>query len=81
RAREELARVSGRRPSASALTESEERVARLAAQGLSNKEIAAALFVTVHTVEAHLVRVYRKLGIRSRGELGARLGEVAGAKQ
>jgi DNA-binding CsgD family transcriptional regulator len=80
RAREELARVSGRRPSASELTETEERVARLAAQGLSNKEIAAALFVTVHTVEAHLVHVYRKLGIRSRGELAARLANAPGAK-
>jgi DNA-binding CsgD family transcriptional regulator len=80
RAREELARVSGRRPSASELTETEERVARLAAQGLSNKEIAAALFVTVHTVEAHLVHVYRKLAIRSRSELAARLAEAAGAK-
>lgn len=80
RAREELARVSGRRPSRSELTETEERVARLAAQGRSNKEIAAALFVTVHTVEAHLVHVYRKLGIRSRGELAARLAEAAGAK-
>ena len=80
RARDELARVSGRRPSTSELTETEERVARLAAQGLSNKEIASALFVTVHTVEAHLVHVYRKLGIRSRGELAARLAEAAGAK-
>jgi DNA-binding CsgD family transcriptional regulator len=80
RACEELARVSGRRPSTSELTETEERVARLAAQGLSNKEIAAALFVTVHTVEAHLVHVYRKLTIRSRSELAARLAEAAGAK-
>jgi DNA-binding CsgD family transcriptional regulator len=73
RAREELARVSGRRPSTRELTETEERVVRLAAQGLSNKEIAAALFVTVHTVEAHLVHVYRKLGIRSRSELAAKI--------
>jgi DNA-binding CsgD family transcriptional regulator len=80
RAREELARVSGRRPSPSELTETEERVARLAARGLSNKEIAAALFVTVHTVESHLVHIYRKLGIRSRGELAARLAEAAAAE-
>jgi DNA-binding CsgD family transcriptional regulator len=44
-------------------------VARLAADGLSNKEIAAALFVSVNTVEAHLSHVYAKLGVRSRGRL------------
>jgi DNA-binding CsgD family transcriptional regulator len=48
-------------------------VARLAAEGRANKEIAAALFMSVHTVEAHLTRVYRKLGIHSRGELAGRL--------
>jgi DNA-binding CsgD family transcriptional regulator len=80
RAREELRRVSGRRPSTSKLTDTEERVAWLAAQGLSNKEIGAALFVTVHTVEAHLVHVYRKLGISSRGELARRLPQATAAK-
>jgi DNA-binding CsgD family transcriptional regulator len=80
KARGELARVSGRRPSPQGLTETEERVAALAGQGLSNKEIAATLFVTVHTVEAHLVRVYRKLSIRSRGELAHRLAERVEAK-
>jgi DNA-binding CsgD family transcriptional regulator len=80
RARDELARVSGRRTSATELTETEERVAALAAKGLSNKEIAAALFVTVHTVEAHLVHVFRKLGIRSRSELTHRLPKPSDAK-
>jgi DNA-binding CsgD family transcriptional regulator len=80
RARAELGRVSGRRAIPKKLTETEERVAGLAARGLSNKEIAAALFVTVHTVEAHLVHVYRKLGVRSRGELAHRLVEAARAK-
>jgi DNA-binding CsgD family transcriptional regulator len=70
----ELRRVSGRRPSET-LTETEERVARLASQGHSNKEIASALFMSVHTVEAHLTRVYRKLELRSRGQLAARLTE------
>jgi DNA-binding CsgD family transcriptional regulator len=67
--RAELARVSGRRPGGHELTETERRVAALVAEGLANKEVAAALFVTVHTVEAHLSRIYRKLGIRSRREL------------
>jgi DNA-binding CsgD family transcriptional regulator len=52
-----------------ALTSSERRVARMAAEGLSNKEIAQALFVTVRTVEAHLHHAYQKLDISSRGEL------------
>ena len=72
KARSELKRISGRRPSEE-LTETEERVARLAA-----KEIAAALFMSVHTVEAHLTHVYRKLGIRSRGQLANRLPKPAG---
>jgi DNA-binding NarL/FixJ family response regulator len=48
------------------------RVAELAAEGRRNKEIAAAMYVTVATVEAHLSRVYRKLGVRSRAELASR---------
>jgi len=47
----------------------------MAADGLSNKEIAQELFVTVKTVEMHLGNTYRKLGIRSRSELPAVLGE------
>jgi DNA-binding CsgD family transcriptional regulator/tetratricopeptide (TPR) repeat protein len=73
-ARAELARVSARKPrSDGGLTPTEQRVATLAADGLSNKEIAAALFVTVHTVEAHLSHAYRKLGVRSRAQLTHRL--------
>jgi DNA-binding CsgD family transcriptional regulator len=74
KARAELARVSGRRPQGQELTETERRVATLVSDGLANKEVAAALFVTVHTVEAHLSRIYRKLGIRSRRELARVLG-------
>ena len=70
KARAELARISGRRASGDALTETEARVAALAASGRSNKEIAAELFMGVSTVEAHLSHVYRKLGIRSRAGLG-----------
>ncbi|MFE9767973.1 AAA family ATPase [Streptomyces sp. NPDC005808] len=51
------------------LSGSEQRVATLAAQGLTNREISARLFLTVSTVEQHLTRVYRKLRITSRGDL------------
>ena len=60
-------------PALAALTASERRVAQMAAKDLSNKEIAQALFVTVKTVEQHLGRVYRKLDIGSRKQLGAAL--------
>ena len=82
KARQELARIGGRRAGGDELTVSESRVAELAAAGRSNKEIAAELFMGVSTVEAHLSHVYRKLGIRSRAGLGARLSApgVAGVK-
>ena len=73
RAREELARISGRRPATGELTATETELAVLAAQGRSNKEIAAALHMSVHTVEGHLTRIYRKLDIRSRAALASRL--------
>jgi DNA-binding CsgD family transcriptional regulator len=73
KARAELARIAGRRPSANELTETEHRVAELAAAGHSNKEIAAELFMGLSTVEAHLSHIYRKLGIRSRSSLGSQL--------
>ena len=73
KARAELKRISGRRAASDELTETEQRVASLAAEGRSNREIAAALYVSVGTVEAHLSRVYRKLGLRSRTELARRL--------
>ena len=52
-----------------ALTTTEDRIARMAAEDMTNREIAQALFVTVKTVETHLGRAYRKLGISSRREL------------
>jgi DNA-binding CsgD family transcriptional regulator len=61
------------------LTASERRVAQMAADDLSNKEIAQALFVTVKTVEVHLSRVYRKLDISSRRQLARALGAPAEA--
>jgi DNA-binding CsgD family transcriptional regulator len=73
RAREELTRISGRRPASGELTPTEKELAGLVAEGLANKEIAAALHISVHTVEAHLTRIYRKLDVRSRAALASRL--------
>ena len=76
-ARSELARVGARRPVPSGeLTKAERRVVELAAEGRTNKEIASTLFVTVPTVEGHLSRAYAKLGVRSRGQLAARLADI-----
>jgi DNA-binding NarL/FixJ family response regulator/predicted ATPase len=72
-AREELERI-GLRRAGDDLTENERRVAELAASGLTNRQVAAELFMSPKTVEANLARAYRKLGIHSRAELGARLG-------
>jgi DNA-binding CsgD family transcriptional regulator len=69
----ELARIPGRVRASLELTETERRVAELVAEGLSNKEVAARLFVTVRTVEANLTKIYGKLGIRSRTELASRI--------
>jgi class 3 adenylate cyclase/DNA-binding CsgD family transcriptional regulator len=80
--REELL-ASGARPrttavsGAEALTPSEARVARMAAEGLTNREIAQALFVTPKTVEVHLSSAYRKLGISSRMQLAEAMAAPA----
>lgn len=82
--RDEL-RASGARPrrerisGVDALTPSERRIAELAAEGLSNREIAEALWVTRKTVEYHLSRVYAKLEIPSRGALAEALDVRAAA--
>ena len=73
KARAELARIGGRAPSPDALTPTEAEVAKLVAQGLTNREVADTLFVSPHTVNANLRRVYRKLEVRSRTELARRL--------
>jgi DNA-binding CsgD family transcriptional regulator len=57
------------------LTPSERRVAELAAQGPTNREIAQALFVTQRTVEVHLTSIYRKLAINSRSQIAAALAQ------
>lgn len=75
-ARVEIARC-GVRVARGELTPSEQRVAELVTQGLRNREIAAATFISPKTVEANLARIYRKLGIRSRAELGAHIATRA----
>jgi DNA-binding CsgD family transcriptional regulator len=81
RARNEMSRIGGRRPVGTALTPTERRVAELASQGRSNKEIAAALFVTPKTVDTQLSRIYRKLGVHSRTALAHRLGRTAAGRK
>ena len=76
RTRAELARVNIRPAAPTDLTASEQRVAELAARGLTTRQIAEAAFVSPKTVEANLTRIYRKLGIRSRAELGQRWAEL-----
>jgi DNA-binding CsgD family transcriptional regulator len=70
RARAQLASTKRRAPVPNRLTPAERRVAELAASGMTNRDVAAKLFISAKTVEATLARVYRKLGIQSRAELG-----------
>ena len=76
RARSELSRIGLRPPAPLALTATEERVAALAASGHTNRQVAQALFLSPRTVEANLARIYRKLGISSRAELGAAMART-----
>src|SRR6266705_1077941 len=75
----ELARVGPRRRAPDELTATELRVAGLAAAGMTNREVAQVTYMSAKTVEAHLASVYRKLGIRSRAQLGARVAALAPA--
>jgi DNA-binding CsgD family transcriptional regulator len=72
----ELARVGPRRRAPDELTATELRVAELIVAGMTNREVAKAAFMSTKTVEANLARVYRKLGIRSRAELGGRMRDT-----
>ena len=56
-------------------TPAERRVAELAASGMTNRGVAAALFISRKAVEANLSRIYRKLGIKTRAELGRLIGD------
>jgi DNA-binding CsgD family transcriptional regulator len=84
RAHEELV-ATGARPrrlvlsGVEALTPSERRVAAMAAEGLSNRDIAQALFITLRTVEMHLSNSFRKLGISARTQLPAALASASPA--
>ena len=73
RAQAERARVSGRAAGQAELTETERRVTELVARGLSNRQVAAELFVTVRAVESTLTKAYAKLGVQSRTQLTRRL--------
>jgi DNA-binding CsgD family transcriptional regulator len=61
--------VAQKRPEGSPLTATERQVVDLVADGRTNKEIADTLFMSVHTVEAYLTRLFRSLGVQSRTEL------------
>ena len=76
RARAELVRANVGPRRTGQLTPSEQRVAELAASGMKNRDVATALFISPKTVEANLARIYRKLGIKSRAELGRHMGKT-----
>lgn len=76
RARDEIDRTDVGPSRASVLTPTEQRVADLVTSGMSNRDVAAELFVSQKTVEANLTQIYRKLQIRSRTQLARKLGET-----
>jgi DNA-binding CsgD family transcriptional regulator len=76
-ARAQLAQLGGRRPQGARLTPTETQIASLVAQGRTNQQVADALFVSPKTVEWNLSKVYKKLHVRSRAELAAKLARPA----
>lgn len=78
RAQAELSRTNVRRNDDRGLTPSEWRTAELAAAGMTNRDIALTLFISQKTVEHNLGRAYRKLGIRTRAELGRKMDDIRG---
>jgi DNA-binding CsgD family transcriptional regulator len=76
RAQAETERIGGRAPTPAGLTPTERKIAEQVALGLSNREVAEAVFVSVPTVEANLSRIYAKLGVRSRTGLARVLGRT-----
>jgi DNA-binding CsgD family transcriptional regulator len=73
KARSEIDRIGGRPPPPTGLTPTEMQIADLVGQGMTNREVAAALFISEHTVRGNLKRIYGKLDVRSRTELAALL--------
>lgn len=71
--RNELSRTKIAAPRKVALTATEQKIAELATSGMTNRDVAATLFISLKTVEANLTQIYRKLGIRSRAQLAAKL--------
>jgi DNA-binding CsgD family transcriptional regulator len=76
KARASLARSDISAGPAKLLTAGERRVAELAASGMTNREVAAALFISPKTVEVHLTHIYRKLDVRTRAELVRRIDQL-----
>jgi DNA-binding CsgD family transcriptional regulator len=70
KARRELSKIAVRAP-ADGLTDAEHRIATLIAQGQTNRQVAAAMFITENTVQTHMRHIFQKLGVRSRTELAA----------
>lgn len=68
----ELSKIATQTP-VDGLTETERRVAALVTRGRTNREVAAAMFVTENTVQTHLRHIFQKLGVKSRTELAAQL--------
>jgi DNA-binding CsgD family transcriptional regulator/tetratricopeptide (TPR) repeat protein len=81
RARHELARIGMSATPSTMLTPSEERVAQLAASGMTNRDISSVVFVSPKTVEANLARIYRKFDIHTRAELGRIVGQQTAMKR
>jgi len=76
KARASLARSDISAGPAKLLTAGERRVAELAASGMTNREVAAALFISPKTVEVHLSHIYRKLDVHTRAELVRRVDQL-----
>jgi len=80
RAQDERAQIGGRARATDQLTPTERRIADRVASGRSNAEVASELFLSPKTVEWNLSKIYRKLSVRSRAELAAKLANATTSK-